>query len=110
MSPILQAFVRVAIRILLGLLLLGQMAFVVSSNLPHVGYIGFLIFRWVFLRVLLQDLHDLSTTVWTISKTQGTTRRSPRKYVLSNWREEIEIHLSWPILSPEPSDFDQPDS
>lgn len=63
MPPILQTSITFTIRILLRLLLLRQMPFTVCSDSTHVRDVAFVVFRRVFLRVLLQDLDYLAAAV-----------------------------------------------
>jgi hypothetical protein len=63
MSPVLQALVAVAVGIFLGVLLLSEMAFVVCGNPTHVGEVILVVFRRLFLRILLENLNDFATTV-----------------------------------------------
>ena len=67
MAPVLQGFVAFAILILLGLFLLSKMAFAIAHNLSHMAEIFFVISRFVFFRVLLQNLNDLASTGQVIS-------------------------------------------
>jgi hypothetical protein len=65
-TPVLQALVRIAFRVLFGLFLLGEMTLVVSGHLPHVSDIIVVVFGWVFFRVLPQNLDDLPSTIWEV--------------------------------------------
>lgn len=94
-SPVLQALVAVAISVLLGMLFLSEMAFVIRSNSTHVCKIILIVLGWIFLWVLLQDFNDFPTT---IQESAGRTTVAD------------DANLSWPILSPDPSPLDQPES
>ena len=60
-SPIHQALEAIAVGVLLGLPLLGEMPFVVGSNSAHMGQIILIVLLGILLGVLLQDLNDLTT-------------------------------------------------
>jgi hypothetical protein len=63
MSPVLQALIRVAIRVLFGLFLLRKMALVIRGDFPHMRDIFLVIFGRILLWVLLENLNDLSPTI-----------------------------------------------
>lgn len=63
MAPVLEAPICIAPSVLLRLLLLGEVALIIGSNLSHMSYVLLVIFGRVFFGILLQDLHDLSPTV-----------------------------------------------
>ena len=62
MTPVLQRLVTFALGVLLGLLLLSQVPFVVTDHLSHMAKVLFVVLRWILLRILLQNLNDLTTT------------------------------------------------
>jgi hypothetical protein len=95
MTPVLQALVAVAVGVLLGMFLLSQVALIICGNSSHMRDVVLVVFRRLLLWIFLQDLDNLTSTM----------HRSAHPQV-----EEGEIHLSWPMLSPEPSLFDQPES
>ena len=98
MAPVLQALEAVTVRVLLGVFLLGQMAFVVRRHASHMGQVIIVIPGGILLWILLQDLNDFPTTVRDQLLADALkTRRRP-------------AHLSWPTLSPEPSLLDHPES
>ncbi len=67
MTPVLQRPVAVAVGVLLGLLLLSQMTLVIRSHSPHVLQIVLVIFGWVLLWVLSQDLDNLPPAMGVVS-------------------------------------------
>lgn len=88
----LEGFVRFAISILLGLLLLRKMTLAVGCDTSHMSDIILIILGRILLWILLQDLDDLATTsISSLARLQLHQERESRFY------------LSWPIDSPEPS-------
>ena len=71
------------------------MALVVRHDFAHVANVVLVVFARVLLWVLLQDLDDFTTAVADYIR--------PRSNVFIRF-----THLSWPIVSPEPSSLDQP--
>ena len=61
-APVLQALVRLAVRVPLCGALLREMPLVVGHDLPHVGDVVLLILVWIFVGVLLQDFNNLAAT------------------------------------------------
>jgi hypothetical protein len=61
MSPIFQALITLAIRILLGLLFLCQMPLAISNHLTHVIDIVLFVLAWVFVGIVLQDGDNLTS-------------------------------------------------
>ena len=120
MSPILQALVTLALCILLRLFLLRQMPLAVCSNAAHVGNVVFVIARRVFLWVLAEDVDDLAAAVSIdpVGQMAGFGRWKTREREI-RVRMELKYnfklkysdlaYLSCPIVSPEPSDLDQPE-
>lgn len=85
MTPILQALIAVAVGVLLGFLLLGEMPLVIGGNFAHVIDVVLVISGWVFLGILLQDLDNLTTTA----------------DISTCWGLPQQLYLSCPTLSPE---------
>lgn len=98
--PILQRFIAFAIRVLLCLLLLSQMALAVGHNTAHMVNVRVLVVGWSPAGIVLEDLHDLPTT--------GSSYQSSIHAVEGN----LWTNLSWPTVSPElespvhPEDWD----
>ena len=63
MTPVLQRLSTLALRILLRLSFLGQMALVVRHDFEHVANVVLVVLAGIFVWVLLQDLDDLAATV-----------------------------------------------
>lgn len=63
MSPILQAFIALTVRILLRLLLLRKMSLTIRNHLSHMIDIVLLILALVFLRILLEYCNNLATGI-----------------------------------------------
>lgn len=64
MAPVLQRFVRFAVRVLFRRLFLRKMTLVVCHNFPHMGDVFLVILVWVLVGILLQDLDDISAASW----------------------------------------------
>ena len=62
MTPIFQRLIALAVRILLGFLLLREMPFAVCCHPSHMRNVFFLVLRGILVGVLLQDLDDLAPT------------------------------------------------
>ena len=62
MTPVLQAFIAVAVGVLFGLLLLCQMPLVVCSYTAHMRKVIFIILGRILFRILLEDFDDLPAT------------------------------------------------
>lgn len=60
--PVLQALRALAVRVLLCLAFLSEMALVVRDDLAHVLDVVFLVLAWILLRVLLEDCDDFAAT------------------------------------------------
>jgi hypothetical protein len=100
MTPVLQRLSTLALRVLLRLSFLGQMALVVRHDFAHVANVVLVVFAGIFVRVLLQDLDDLAAAV--------EFNQTPSAHLAIEMSLIQFTHLSWPMVSPEPSSFDQP--
>lgn len=119
MPPVLQRSVTLAVRILFGLLLLREMAFVVllwseyynpfgimnrhhhayRNDFSHMCNVICIILPGVLVRVPLQYVYNLTTAIAGMRNKSGWDQAGmdPRP------------HLSWPIVSPDPSSLLHPD-
>jgi len=97
MTPVLQRPVAVAIGVLLGLLLLSQMTLVISSHSPHVLQIVLIIFGWILLWVLLQDLDNLPPAMGNVSKL--ATKNNSKTHSPWSLTRQLRTPSAWPILA-----------
>ena len=71
MPPVLQAARGPALRILLGLLLLREVALAVGHYAPHVSDVVLVVGVRVLLGVLVQDLDDFAAAAWALLRVSG---------------------------------------
>ena len=92
LTPILQALVTIAVDILFRILLLSQVSLVISCDFPHMFQIILGILGGIFLRVLLQDLYDLSSTIIAVSiGLFSTTTKMSLLLRLSAWASSLPL-------------------
>ena len=74
MAPILQRLVALAVCVLLGFLLLGEMTFAIRCHSSHMRNVVLVVLAWILLWILFQYLHDLAAT--TDISTEATSKSS----------------------------------
>lgn len=63
MSPVLQALITLATRVLLRFLFLREVSLAIGGNLPHVVDVVLIVLAGIFLGVLLQNSDDFATRI-----------------------------------------------
>jgi hypothetical protein len=103
MAPVLQTPRALAVRILLGLVLLRQMPLAVGHHLAHVIDVVLVVGLGVLVRVLLEDFDNLSPASFLHENPIVSGL-----FVCCGVLFHAHSYLSWPTVSPEPSSLLQP--